>query len=266
MKNIIYQYWDGEMRPGVEASVENISNYSKRIGAEHVFEHNPRTFAATLGQQSVYYGAFKPIYDTSYDSYDNVLFLDCDIFAVEDLEESIFDGFNSDIGICTEPFQPKQRTITKGQITSKRDELWSTCLKRKWNVDLPRTQDNLLQVYNSGVVLYSRNGLDKAKERFVPFREYINHIQSSGLINFYALDQNYLHAMMFICDMDVKELDNTWNSYVHKTHDVINPVKRVVDCREDNTKFVHIQMAGADRLPKEALWRITNLPQSEWNI
>jgi lipopolysaccharide biosynthesis glycosyltransferase len=266
--NLIYQYWDGELRSGVEASRKNIAEYAARIGAEHRFEHNPRYFAKSLGAESKYYGAFRPIHDNEFDQYDNVLFLDSDIFAVEDLQENVFDAFSleSEIGMCTEPFQPKQRTITLGQITSARDEKWAKIIKQIWDADLPRTEEGLLQVYNSGVVLYSREARIKARERFVDFKEYIQKMKSSGMINFYALDQNYLHAMIFICDMKLQEMHNGWNSYIHYTRDRNNPNKRVNDCRTSETKLVHAQGAGLDRLDEEALYRVVNLPESEWKI
>lgn len=266
--NLIYQYWDGELRSGVDASRKNIAEYAARIGAEHRFDHNPRYFASTLGNESKYYGAFRPIYDESFDEYDNVLFLDCDIFAVDNLQENIFDSFSpeAEIGMCTEPFQPKQRTISLGQITSQKDEKWAKVIKQTWDADLPRTDEDLLQVYNSGVVLYSREARIKAREKFVDFKEYINKIRSSGLINFYALDQNYLHAMIFICGMNLQEMHNGWNSYIHYTRDRENPNKRVNDSRTEETKFVHAQGAGLDRLSEGALYRVVNLPQSEWKI
>jgi|SRR6056300_59298 len=264
--NLIYQYWDGDMRSGVEASVKNIKEYAKRIGVEHRFEHNPRYFANKMGTESKYYGAFRPIYDTDFDSYDNVLFLDADIFAVDGLEENLFDSFTGEIGMCTEPFQPKQRTITTGQITTQRDEHWAQILKNIWNVDLPRTEEGLLKVYNSGVVLYTKEARIKARKKFVDFNQYINTMRMSGTIQFYTLDQNYLHAMVFKGGFDLQELDNNWNSYIHYTSDKHNPTKRLNDCRTPDTKFVHAQGAGLDRLDEETLYRVVNKPSSEWGF
>jgi lipopolysaccharide biosynthesis glycosyltransferase len=269
MKNIIYQYWDGNVRPSCRAGVENMKRYAKRIGAEHVFEDNPgflRKMGLNFGQYTPHYGAFKPIYTDSFYEYDNVLFCDTDIFAVENLEENIFEGFTHDLGICTEPFQPKQRKITLGRITSEQDERWAKMVKDKWGVDVPRTEEGLVQVYNTGVVMYSNKGMQKCKERFVPFREYVDLVKRSGLNSFYQCDQPYLHTMMFTCGLDILEMDNNWNSYIHMTHDKINPVKRIVDHRTPDTKFVHIQFAGADNLDGPTLERIANLPQSEWKM
>jgi len=254
MKNLIYQYWDGEIRIGCKAGVENMKRYADKIGAEYLFEENPK-FVTTLGSYSPHYGAFKPIFDESFHKYDNILFADTDIFAVEDLEENIFENFNAEVGICTEPDQPHLRQKSAGQKT----------VKNKWRIEVPRTPEGLVKVYNSGVVLYSNSGLLKAKEKFVPFKEYVDMIKSTKLIPFYTCDQPYLHAMLQVADMDWVELDNGWNSYIHYTREGTQE-RQVNDTRTKDTKFVHIQLAGADHWDAAKLERVANLPRTEWNL
>ena len=269
MKNLIYQYWDGDLLPGCRAGIENMQAYAGRIGSEYLFEHNPR-FATNLGPYTPHYGAFKPIYDESFHKYDNVLFTDTDVFATDGLKENIFECFDvqvarPDIAICTEPDQPRLRVNTAGRITSKSDEKWADVIEAKWHTKVPRTIDGLVKVYNSGVVLYSNAGLLKARERFVPFKEYVSTINAASLIAFYTCDQPYLHAMLDVANMNWVELDNGWNSYIHYVRQGKEP-KCVNDTRTKNTKFVHVQLAGADHLDAETHRRIVNLPQNEWNI
>ena len=266
MKNLIYQYWDGNILPGVKAGSENMKKYAERIGAEYLFEHNPR-FVKNLGTYSPHYGAFKPIYDESFYEYDNVLFTDTDVFAVADLKESIFENFDADIGICTEPFQPAQRKKIPGGICGEMDERWAAVVKAKWNVDMPRTPEGLLKVYNSGVVMYSNKGLINAKKKFTPFKEYVDLIKSKRINNFYTSDQNYIHAMLKVAKMDYVELDAGWNSFIHPYHvDVSKKEVKINDSRTDTTKFVHIQLRSADHWDAATQERITNLPQIEWAI
>jgi hypothetical protein len=266
VKNLIYQYWDGELTPGCIAGTENMKKYAGRIGADYLFEHNPR-FVTNLGRYSPHYGSFKPVYDESFHKYDNILFTDTDVFAMEGLEESIFENFSADIGICTEPFQPLQRLNVGGQITGDSDEQWAAAIKSRWNADMPRTPEGLLKVYNSGVVMYSNKGLVNAKEKFVPFTEYVNVVNSNRLKTFYTADQNYLHAMLTVANMDYVELDNGWNSYIHQYHtDASKTQIDINDSRTDKSKFVHIQLRSADHWDADTLERITNLPQDKWNI
>jgi len=236
--------------------------YAERIGAEYLFEHNPR-FVTRFGSRSHFYGTFKPIYDESFHEYDNVLYADTDVFAIDGLTESIFEGFDHDIGICQEADQPELRLKTAGMITSAGDEKWAKLVDSKWGVKVPRTESGLVKVYNAGVVLFSNAGLLRAKERFMPFDEYVNTIKSSGLHAFYTDDQPYLHLMLD--RMDWVEMDGGWNSYIHYARQGNKP-RFMNDTRTENTKFVHVQFAGADHHDADTHYRIVNLPQDEWGI
>ena len=95
VKNLIYQYWLGTPGDAVKYGVENMRTYAERIGAEYQFKTNPR-WAQEYTDIPQYYNAFEPIWGKRFEEYDNILFADTDVFAVEGLQESIFD---QDIGI-----------------------------------------------------------------------------------------------------------------------------------------------------------------------
>lgn len=264
-KYLIYQYWDGAPRSGTAASVKAIKKYAADIGVDYLFEDNPG-WVKNLGTYSPHYGQFKCVYsDETFGEYDNILFLDCDVFPIDGLKESIFDGVSSDIGICTEDYQIINRPLTKGgQINGAWDEKWAEAMHLRWKVQMPRTPEGLLKVYNSGVVLYSRSGINKIRQSFSRFNEYVDYVSSCKLPRFYQSDQNYLHAMMFINHLNVTEMDSGWNSFVHYVGDAsLNP-RPINDTRTKSTKFVHIQLRCADDFDEQKLWRITNLPVSDW--
>ena len=268
MKNLIYQFWDnnGDTRnnlPGVLASRKNIKQYADRIGADHLFEENPPLLHKK--QFALYYGAFNPIFREEFHEYDNVLFLDADIHAVDGLEESIFEGFDADIGICTEPLQPKLRANTKvGKVNKHQDELWARNVESKWNIKLPRTPEGLLKVYNSGMILYSNKGMLNAKENFMPFEEYISFVLSiKGLLPFYAADQNYIHTTLQVSKTNYVEMDKGWNTFV-TYHE--RDGERVIYDQDENTKLVHIQFRGANHFSEEETWKVVNLPVEEWGM
>tara|TARA_E500000318_G_scaffold88996_2_gene86478 strand:+ start:6771 stop:7586 length:816 start_codon:yes stop_codon:yes gene_type:complete len=267
MKNLIYQYWNGKVKPSCRAGVKNMKEYADRIGVDHVFEENPnytQKLAMPNWSHAKYFDCFKPVFENEFNEYDNILFCDTDVFAIKGLTENIFDGFNHDIGICDEPFQPKQRTITLGRITSQSDNKWANLIEKTYGGKMPRTEDGLVRAYNTGVVLYSRKGINKVREQFEKFDSYARLVLNAGLDGFYSCDQPYLHAMLFSKDIDILEMDNGWNSYVHGTTDKIQPKRRIVDHRNENTKFVHCQFPGADNMNEEQLLKIVNLPQKEW--
>jgi len=267
MKNLIYQYWDGTIKESVRAGVSNMKTYAERIGAEYIFEDNPKWILSkgmNFGYYSAHYGAFKFIFEKEYEEYDNILFCDTDVFAVDNLDVNIFKDFKHDIGICEEPFQPKQRLITTGQITSKSDDKWARVVEEVYGGKMPRTEDNLIKVYNTGVVLYSKKGIEKARKYFNDFQAYVNLIQKNKLHSFYTCDQPYLHAMLFSKPFDVCIMNNEWNSYIHGTKDIYQPKRRIVDHRTKDTKFVHCQFPGADDMTEEQLLKVVNLPREQW--
>ena len=107
--------------------------------------------------------------------------------------------------------------------------------------------------------------MQHAREKWVAFDDYVKLINKSGLNSFYTCDQPYLHAMIFATNMNMLEMHNGWNSYVHGTKDKINPKRRIIDHRDENTRFVHCQFPGADNMTEEQLLSVVNLPREEWN-
>lgn len=268
MKTLIYQYWDGNVKESARIGARAMKKYADRIGADHLFEENPQWAAklrSILGGWYRYYGCFRPVFDKQFDDYDAVLFCDTDVFPIDGLSQNIFEELGDhQLGICTEPFQPKQRQITTGRITTQQDELWARTVEQMWDFEVPRTEEGLVQVYNTGVVLYSRDGIEHARTKWPTFSEYAHVISGVSLDGFYRCDQPYLHCVMFASGMKVLELDNGWNSYVHGTRDKYNPKRRIMDWRDENTKMVHCQFPGADDLDEATLLRVVNLPREEW--
>ena len=268
MKTLIYQYWDGPLTSGNEAGHKAMQQYAKKIKSDYLFELNPR-FVTNLGTYSPHYGAFKPIYHERFQPYDYILFADTDIIPVDGLEESIFDQFINEpeieIGICEEWNQPEVRLKNLGMIDNQNDEKWASLIEAKWGVKVPRTETGLPKVYNSGVVVYSKAGINKARKLFVPFIEYVNYIRSNGLPDFYTCDQPYLHAMLQVCNFNWKTMDYKWNSSVHYTPGTQGPNRPVTDLR-NNPNFVHIQLRGADNFSSELTHKIANLPVEQWGL
>ena len=71
---------------------------------------------------------------------------------------------------------------------------------------------------------------------------------------------------MFVMKLDYTEMDNGWNSYVHYTGDANKKPRPVNDSRNKDTKFVHIQLRGADDYDSDKLWRVVNKPKKEWML
>ena len=266
MKTIIYQYWDGIEKPGNKAGVELMKQYADKIGADHVYEKDAN-FITNIGSYSSSYGLFKAIYE--YSDYDYVMYADCDLVPRDDCTENIFENLGDhDIGICEEPNAPlaRKKYTIGGGINNKNDEAWVSLIEKKWNVTLPRTKDGLPKVYNSGMVLWSKAGMEKAREKLYDFGKYVNLINAFKLPPFYTCDQHYIHAMLEVCNFNWIQMPYKWNSSVHYDPGVKIQPRPVIDLRKKDYNFVHIQINGADNFSKEKIHTIVNKPVKEWQL
>lgn len=263
MRNLIYQYWLGNPGTAVQHGVDNMKAYAKRIGAEHEFAKDP-IWAKKYSQYPEYYNAFEPVWGERFQDYDKILFVDTDVFAVDGLMENIFDQNVREIGICDEPHKEISRLTTRGPINTTQDERWNRAMVKNYGKEMPRNKAGNMKIFNSGVVIYTPEGRAKARKNWIPFQEYINSVRSAGLGRFYTLDQNYLHAMLMIGNHDYTLIHNGWNSYVHYDGESKTVPRAVIDTRTTETKFVHVQLRGAD--DRDGSWHdiIVNRPVTEW--
>jgi len=273
MRNLIYQYWDGPIPSGTSHSAAQMKQYAERIGASHIFEDNPKWIKNNaLGKYSPHYGQFKVLFDKKFsDNYDKILFVDADVFPTFQLDENVFDQIADyqDIGICLEEQQPAIRALPENanhHISKKWDEKWAKIIKQTWNVSMPRNRDGLLKVYNSGVVLYNMNSIKPKLNKFIPFLQYVNLMKQNGMPSFYTCDQPYIHAMLKVANLEYCEMDQGWNSFVHYVGKRGTPNRTVLDLRTKDSKFVHIQLSGADDFSPLLLDQITDLPQNLWEL
>ena len=279
MKAVIYQYWSGNLTQGNEAGVKLMREYAEKIGVEYVFEKDPKwpqeakIQTEDLGPRAPYYGAFKPLFDSHYDTYDYILFCDTDVIPVKtgrsfprqnifgEFMQARIDNPGLEVWISEEYMQPKLRTQHNvGGITSEVDKAWAKSIEGILEIKLPRTEDGLIRVFNSGVVMYSAYARKLAQKSFVDFKRYTTWCRLKGYGRFYQCDQPYLHAMLekaFSGHWGV--MPYKWNSQIHHTPGTggQNP-RPVSDYRQDDTQFVHVQLSGADQFTMEEIKRVVN--------
>lgn len=267
MTNLIYQVWTGDLTEECRVSSKLMKQYAERIGAEYILDLNPN-IASQLCDVPKYFEWLNPIIDDRFLKYDRILTVDLDVFPIDGLVENIFSVDISDIGICVERFQGKSRaSVTVGGCINKQnDETWANAVTSKWGGSLPRDIEGHLKVYNAGVVLFTRQGIVKAK-KWVPFQQYIDYIRSCGMGRFYWVDQNYIHAML-CSDPNIKytEMHNGWNSQVHYIRGPLTSEYGPINNERDNeTKFVHVQMSGMVWTEK-SLYQVVNYPIKQWEF
>jgi len=264
LSNLIYQYYQGNVTTGIWAGVKLMKAYAERIGAEYIFDNNPNWIHTTL---SPYYGAFRPVIDPEFNKYDNILFADCDIIPIDGLTDNIFDEMDDhDLLLAEEWNQPEARAkYNVGGITGARDDEWAEWAKQTYGVTVPRTESGRVRVFNSGVVLYSKEGRKKFRDLVgdFPLSVALYISGANRFPKFYTLDQNYLNIMM--CGVNWGLLDYKWNSSVSYVPQTQDP-RPVLDLRTKDTKFVHVQIRGKGDFPIWKMQKIADKPVEEWKL
>jgi len=263
MKNLIYQYWRGNLPPEAQASKKNISAWAEKIGAEHIFEINPKFDIPN--PVPTHYAAFRPVFYEEFDEYDNILFLDCDIFTVEGLDVDIFSQGYEGIGIVDEPHKELSHLTTKSHLNTANDERWASCVKNNLGKEVIRNKRGNVKIFNTGVVLYTRAAIEFARKNWISPNDYAAAL--SGIPKFYFLDQNYLIYNMI--DAPYTVMDPSWNCFVHYDADKepdITGRRQVYDGRTKDAKLIHVQLRGADNKGEDWHYTIVNEPVEKWDV
>ena len=122
---------------------------------------------------------------------------------------------------------------------------------------MQKNDEGLYKIFNSGMVLYSKEGMKKAKS-FVHPQTFVNQFKPHFKPVLFWRDQAYVHALFCAGGLDTRELDIGWNSLIQWMPNTNQTT--TLDCRPDNAKFIHAQLNGAGNWSDEDLWKITNSP------
>lgn len=256
MRNLIYQFWNGTVPYYAMCSAKQIGTYANYIGVEHRVDLN-KPFSH--GLNSNYMDCLRPIFDPAFEDYDNVLFLDMDIFPTVLADCNIFEENVKGIGMVREPLQPQLRFESNGPINTAADKMWAIRAKHAFDITVPLDSNRRPLVFNSGVVYYTKEAREAARS-WPEYDEYVRSMQ--GMNRFYHLDQNYLGVMVHSGKTEFTEMDIKWNSQVHYTGD--KTPRDVIDNRVDNTVFVHVQTRPRDILNDHMIHDIVNKPVNQW--
>lgn len=256
MRNLIYQFWQGNPPYYAKASSINIKAYADYVGADYRCDIN-KPFLNSVNAN--YMNCLRPIYDKAFEDYDKVLFLDMDIFTTEKSKENIFDLDVNGIGMVQETLQLDLREKSASTINTHNDKVWAQTVKNKFAIDVPIDSKNRPLIYNSGVVMYTASARVQARE-WINYEDYRKSL--SNMDRFYQLDQNYLGAVVFSGKTEFTELDVKWNSQIYYTGN--KQPRDVIDNRKEDTVFVHLQTRPRDILNDAMIYDIVNKPVKEW--
>lgn len=257
MKTLIYQYWLGERPLYGEVSQQMFQEYARLTGSDYRYDSNPSYFK---GKYGVYYHALRPLFDEEFHQYDRVLYVDMDVYTAKGLTENIFELDFPYIAMAQEPDQPELRSKTDGKISLKNDLYWAKVVKWLYGIELPVDALGRPLVYNAGVLLYTKDGMKFAAEKFLNIKRYAWAMGLSRLPRFYRNDQNYLHVCGFMKDFTLTELSNDWNSIIHQIRDENGEIQ-INDGRSSDSKFVHLQARNrSEKTADELVKYVQDLP------
>ena len=255
MKCLVYQYWSGEAPPYARLSQRLFRDYARTHGLEYRFDDNPTFFR---GRYSEYFHVLRPLYDTWFHQFDRVLYLDMDMFPTPAATDEILTVGIGHLAMAEERDAAVQRRAANGPINTRRDVRWAWLLKRAYGVRVPLADGGgVPRIFNSGVILYSKEGMRALPRLFPNRRIYSTLVRLVGLPRFYRLDQNYLGLAAFRKGVDFTELPNVWNNLVRSTH----MGSYEYDMTESAARFVHVQVRDRAGLSDAGVLAIVSPPE-----
>jgi hypothetical protein len=235
VRTLIYQFWKGEIPAYADLSRRLFAAYAERHGADYHFDDNPTFFT---GKYAEYFHALRPVYDDAFLAYDRIIFVDSDVYPKAAASAGILHCPVEHIGMVEE-LSPAIRQDRPKWITDAKERRWATISEVLFRSRPPRRPDGNPRAFNSGVIVYTREGLRTARASFPDRALYSLVMRLALLPRFYRLDQNYLGMACFRKGIRFTKLDPSWNRIVKATE--LDDKLKVTAASAD-TAFVHWQV------------------------
>ena len=199
MKTCIFQYWIGEEPQWVKISKRKFKEYADAVGADYIFSNQLKYC------NNSYFENLRVLHDPLFSKYDRVLYVDVDV--IPENFNNIFDEKIRDVGLIPE-YRPKGMNadpffgLTKVEIQYKLAASYF-----KVPVYTPKTVKASYLMFNSGVILWSKEGIQKAAKHFMNWERW-HYILEGNM----SLDQPYINGQVQK-HLDYTELELKWNCY-----------------------------------------------------
>jgi len=228
-------------------------DYARKIGADYRFDKDPDFIR---GKFARYFAALRPVHDEAFHVYDRVLYVDMDIIPLASVSRNIFDEPVGHLAMVEETGQPAARDGKTGNINLRNDRRWARMIRLRWGIRVPVDELNRPRVFNTGLVLYSREGLKFVRDNFPKIRSYQLASSLARLPDFYRIDQNYLGAFIALRGCDFTLLPVEWNSQVLSFSDKTGAAI-LVDSRTANSRFIHMQHSARAGMTAEQVLAVS---------
>jgi lipopolysaccharide biosynthesis glycosyltransferase len=205
MKNLIVQYYisDDPIPEWAEISIELFKRYAKKHGVEYQFTGKLEYC------NNHYFENLKIVYKDEYLKYDKILYVDVDVIP-ENMEENIFDLDIKDVALAPEyhllGMDSPPLFSLPGYV-----RMYAQCAQM---FDLPNVKPKTVKspylMMNSGVIVWTKKGREKARQLFMNWEKWYNTLKDKNRL--ICLDQPFINGQV-IKHLDYTELKLKWNHY-----------------------------------------------------
>jgi lipopolysaccharide biosynthesis glycosyltransferase len=197
MRNLVIQFFDKDLPKWADISSRLFNSYSKAVGCEYIVDTKKE-----YAKVSPYFEHLKLIYDPAFEQYDRILYVDMDV--IPETHQNIFLENIQDVGVVAERNYPHMTTVA-GFTTKENQKAYGSALSQ-FKLEGIKEAENYI-IFNSGVILWSKEGRMKARKSFMPWDQWFNGIKQPQM----KLDQPFFNSQLN--KLDYTELPLKWNCY-----------------------------------------------------
>lgn len=203
MKKLIFQYYSGSrVLPGwADESIKRFKYYAKKYGADYMF-----TPESTYSPGCYYFEHLRLVYDDRFKIYDQILYVDVDVI-VDRFDENIFEQPINDIGMVPEYKAPGMNANPVFTLDSYHATYRDLTKKFDLPIVKPKSVSADYLMFNSGVMLWTQAGLQKARSSFMDWKKWHDRVPGQ-----FGLDQPFINGQV-TKHLDYTELPLKWNCF-----------------------------------------------------
>lgn len=205
-------------KKSAELSWKSFAKYAEKINATH-HKTDKRVFTKGAGVDTHIYlfECLRVIYDPIYDKYDNVLYVDSDIIC--NTEENIFDLVNDTFDVAgIYESEIRNGDGRCGYNGWDRNPGRYQAIKNKYDRlnlpicgPLPPARPSKVAIFNTGVLLWTKEGRLKARAKFDDWFDYYQDGVKNKDAKWVNNDQPYISSQIMKHGLRVRLLDQKWN-------------------------------------------------------
>ena len=198
-----------------DLSARSFRDYAKKIGCDHQYSTKQVFTKGKTGSTVLLFECLRVIYDPIYDAYDKVAFIDSDIIC--NTEENVFDqcGDYEVTGVLESEIVSDSNGGYNSWDYSEdvRNEL-ITKLERNGIPIVPTKppyRPSCVTTFNTGVMIWSKEGRLKAREKFDDWYAYMADGDKNGDHFWLNNDQPFISGQLTKHDFKWQSINQTWN-------------------------------------------------------